>query len=284
MIGENSVKLAQAILHQDALKDVEEQTKFEVLKWIFLFMVASFILGILASKVSDKSYLISILVPLLAAFLSFDWIVGILNGTMTQGIQKIKRQKEEELDKKYNVEPIIKQQRTEFLAYAFQTNNSLESIFYDPIKEQIEHDDSLKKRLIERYKRSQNCQKAIQELMRFIKKDRDERDIYPIHIIANEASEKIEARDINNLYSQLTLYLRSWLICSIKYDTDELPISWIRNTTSSPEYQLKVIEALRFIKNEYLKQDIVQKLQLSEETITILTEYLGKLIFQLEGN
>lgn len=146
------------------------------------------------------------------------------------------------------------------------------------------HNETLDNRIAKlkkNVKKFKDSQEALNGLL-FSKKRESSEDLLleaiAIHALENTGIYKSE-ENFREKYQHLYAYLRGWLICSIRYNTNNLPINLIQSNALTKQEQ---INAIFYIRNYLIEHKIVQEYIPNKDSREIISEYLKKLESQIK--
>lgn len=255
----------------DTLKNIKHSITLQT----YVFVLFSFLMGRVAQWVPSP-------VP---AFV-YSLILGIISWTIIKEVvDNIIDNKIADIEEVYQSE--IKDRSTDKLtdfASLLEDKYLYDARWLDDVKQENESPNQLKARLKRKKKRFLACQDAVHGLcFSEINNGKEHALIGDIlrtafEDLKNVSISNIPKKDldkINNQSEDLQYYLRAWLVCSIKYDTDLLPIEWIDTGNMKKE---EILKFLNYIKNNVIHRKGFLAFFKYPESINVIEEYLESLI------
>jgi hypothetical protein len=245
------------------------------------FLYVSFFIGLIIGLIFSyipKNPIVSILLVIIGSVmqLKFEPVNKIIIKSKNQIIKKHqdilgKNEKKSQLD---------------YLALATDSTKiqDIKSDEYESLKENMTINE-FEAYLEKRREYFQFSHKAITGLLSHpnIQDENPQKNYNCIHVMAKHAAKNVIEDDDNSkkIYVLLVKYLNAWLICSIKYQAEELPINLINHRNENIETTIK---ALKFIKKD-ITEDVYwqEMMDIPQQSIMIIDEYLEKLISSLSN-
>lgn len=215
-----------------------------------------------------------VIFPLIAAFISYQFVEKRVKFVMNDALHKT----ESFLKKKYDIDEVVNNQRKDFCSLIQQEigfSGLLEQPFLD---KNSDLKSSLKRNeMEEREINFQNSCTCLKELLYSYDENGNKRELLQGLVIRAVSSvDKDKRRD--DVRIQLYAYLKAWLVCSIRYNTYNLPIEWIEDSCLSKQEQIDVIN---YIINVIFKDDRIED-YLSKSSIQEVSKYLNILIEKIK--
>lgn len=143
--------------------------------------------------------------------------------------------------------------------------------------------DDLRQKLKNNFQNIQVSHQALNHLIFTYKKDKKGNNVEILKIIVSIAVEdrlRYKNRDDFNLKSKyIYVYLKGWLTCSIKYETDKLPIEWIKQTDVKKE---ELVNAISYIRKLVIHDSRVKENIQSEECRKLIAKYIDILVKKIK--
>ncbi|MEH2334015.1 hypothetical protein [Nostoc sp.] len=201
-----------------------------------------------------------------------------LNLFINLEIKTVIDEEKKSLQQQYNRDEVGVKYNTHFISLVSE-QLALEKITEVSLRKN-ETQQQFKSRIKNNLERIKNSQEALNGLLSSRKKNG--KDVYLLDSIAFTALEEIEI-SINTSedekFKHLYAYLRAWLICGIRYDTENLPIDWIKENALNQQEQIR---ALKYIKNQFINDTVLRTEIPKKESREIIAHYLEVLIKKIE--
>jgi hypothetical protein len=247
-------------MNEEEVKQIEKdkQRVQEQIAWeAMLFVVFAFLLGYsikLVPNIIPQGFF-----TILSGLIAWALVEKRIKYSVDLVLEKI----EGLLKKKFDINRTQEDQKKDFMSLV-KEELGFDKILSEPfiIKEpdfrgKLEENE-LEKRLI-KFQKSLKC---INELLFYYDDDNGKKIELLKGIVISAVEESILIDKQNpkfpDICKHLYAYLRAWLICSIRYNTSNLPIEWIQDTILSKQQQVTAIK--------YIKDNILPKMPLNEET------------------
>lgn len=181
---------------------------------------------------------------------------------------------EAEFQKTYNSGEVQKKLNTDFYALVFCELGDINMTGLSDLHKENESKKELSCRLNKCHQEFESSIRAIDGLL-----SSDGKGTTVLKYIAYNAigqknlnnKEEYFKNKVKHLYS----YLRCWLICSIRYNTDKLPVKWIKDEALSKNEKM---EALSNAKNMILNDEQIKKYIPDKSSKKLICTYIDILI------
>ncbi|MEO1433107.1 MAG: hypothetical protein AAFV71_29385 [Cyanobacteria bacterium J06633_8] len=198
-----------------------------------------------------------------------------LKGKHEDEIVKIKK----DLEEKYNHEDYNKQFNRDFLALVYEEVSLRDMIVESDI---FKKGNSEKEKEIELQEEANNFElsrEAVNGLLDsyFDKKENQEKKILKaiVHDVIDNNFPGISDADFEDKCMHLYIYLKGWLICSLRYKTTQFSTEQIKNDALNYSDKIIVLEdTKKFILNEKIVSDCIPK----EKSRQLICDYIDILI------
>jgi hypothetical protein len=273
---------------------VEKLTVEKCTQWIVAWSIPSLTIAIVFGYVLGRLNTIpdplSIVIGIVTSVITSATLIPLTIEKRIQSVVKTEKVKVKALYESQTSEQIQKRQRIEFLSILDEnlqpSENSLDpldnvrfgGVNISTLCEENETFEEFKRRVRKNKKYRQACQEAVQGLSG----DNNQNNKDPLMPIVKTAvnlalgrkSESEVTPEVFNYYEDVYVYLKVWLICSIKYDTN-MPIEWINMMAQDKR---KHIEALSYIKDKILNSRNIKELLPTQESREVAAKYIGNLV------
>lgn len=265
-------------MNQEEFQQLEEdkQRIQEQIAWqTMLFIVFAFVLGYIVRFVPN--IIPQSVFTILSGLIAWSLVEKRIKFSINLGIKNI----EILLKKKFDSNIIQEEQKKYFISLF---NEELGfNLSFSMIKDADFRGKLDEKELGKRLIKFQKSLKCVNELLFYDYDENGQKRELLKRIVISSVEEGIlinkENPEFSDVCRHLYAYLRAWLICSIRYNTSNLPVEWIQDTILSKQQQVTAIE---YIKDNILPGDKIKKYPISDDSIEETREYLEILIKKIK--